>query len=111
MAGKKDEAGKAFSGFEALALKESATADNANRELIEYYANYAKAPAKALKLAEQEAANRHDVYTLDSYAWSLAANGDYARARAEMQKALATGVKDPRILEHAEAIAQHVETR
>lgn len=109
MAGKKDEAGKAFSDFEALALKESAAADNANRELIEYYNDYAKEPAKALKLAEREAAMRHDVYTLDSYAWALAANGEYSRARTQMQKALATGVKDPRILEHAGVIAQHVE--
>lgn len=105
LAGKKDEAATAFSDFEALARKESAAADNANHELIAYYTDYAKEPAKALQLAEREAARRHDVYTLDSYAWSLAANGDYAHAQAEMRKALATGVKDPRILEHAGAIA------
>jgi tetratricopeptide (TPR) repeat protein len=109
VAGKKDDAGKTFSEFEALALKESAAADNANRELIKYYADYAKAPAKALQLAEREALRRHDLYTLDSYAWSLAANDDYAHAQTQMQKALATGVKDPRILEHATAIAQHVQ--
>ena len=106
---KKDDAAKSFSEFESLAVKVSGSADNANRELIEYYADYAKEPAKALQLAEHEAAKRHDIYTLDSYAWSLAANGDYAHAQTEMQKALATGVKDPHILEHASAIAQHVE--
>jgi tetratricopeptide (TPR) repeat protein len=105
--GRKDEAGKAFADFEALALKGSAAADNANRELIEYYADYASDPTKALKLAEREAEQRHDVDTLDGYAWSLAKNGDSARAQVEMRKALATGVKDPRILEHAAAIASN----
>jgi len=109
MAGEKEQASKAFADFERQALKDSATADNANHELIVYYIEYAKEPAKALRLAEQEAARRHDVYTLDSYAWSLAANGDYAHAQEQMQKALATGVKDPRILEHARAIGQHAE--
>jgi tetratricopeptide (TPR) repeat protein len=109
MAGKKDDAAKSFSEFESLAVKVAGCADNANRELIEYYADYAKEPAKALQLAQQEAAKRHDIYTLDSYAWSLAANGDYAHAQTEMQKALATGVKDPHILEHASAIAHHAE--
>jgi tetratricopeptide (TPR) repeat protein len=102
-AGKKDDAAKTFSEFESLAVKASGSADNANRELIEYYADYAKEPVKALQLAQQEAAKRHDIYTLDSYAWSLAANGDYAHAQVEMQRALATGVKDPHILEHANA--------
>jgi tetratricopeptide (TPR) repeat protein len=109
MAGEKDDAAKSFSEFESRAVKVSGSADNANRELIEYYADYAKEPAKALQLAQQEAAKRHDIYTLDSYAWSLAANGDYAHAQTEMQRALATGVKDPHILEHASAIAQHAE--
>jgi tetratricopeptide (TPR) repeat protein len=109
MAGKKDDAAKSFSEFESLAVKVSGSADNANRELIEYYTDYAREPVKALQLAQQEAAKRHDIYTLDSYAWSLAANGDYAHAQTEMQKALATGVKDPHILEHASAIAQHAE--
>jgi tetratricopeptide (TPR) repeat protein len=106
LGGKKDDAAKAFVDFETQARKESAAADNANHELIAYYTDYAKEPAKALALAKQEAARRHDIYTLDSYAWSLAASGDYAHAQAEMQKALATGVKDPRILQHANAIAQ-----
>lgn len=107
-AGKQDDAAKTFAEFETLAIKASAAPDNANHELIVYYADYAKQPAKALKLAEQEAAKRHDVYTLDSYAWSLAANGDYAHAKTEIEKALSTGIKDPRILEHATLIASYV---
>ncbi len=40
-------------------------------------------------------------------AWSLAASGDYAKANVEMQKAVAFGVKDPKVLRHTSEIAQH----
>ena len=49
-----------------------------------------------------------DAFTLSSYAWLLAGTGDYARADSEMRKALAFGLKDARVLEHARAIAQSV---
>jgi len=107
-AGRHDEAQKSFAEFERKALLESNIADNANHELMTYYADYAKQPAKALKLAEQELARRRDVFTLDGYAWSLAANGDDARAVVEIRKALAVGLKDPKILNHAKVIEQHL---
>ena len=106
LAGRKDEAAKAFSEFEQKALKESALTDNATHELVAYYTDYAKQPAKALRIAEQELARRHDVYTLDAYAWALAANGQRARAREEMQKVLAVGVRDPKVRDHASRIAE-----
>ena len=87
-------------------MKESRLADNANHELIAYYIDHAKRPADALRLAQLEIARRHDVYTLDCYAWALAANGDYKGANIQMQKALAVGVKDPKILHHASQIAE-----
>ena len=105
LAGRKAEAARDFGEFERQALKESNLADNANHELIAYYVDIAREPAKALGIAERELARRHDVFTLDSHAWALAAGGDYARADTEIQKALAVGVKDPRISRHAEAIA------
>ena len=108
LAGRKSEAAARFAVFEQKALAESAIADNANRELIAYYADFAREPKRALRLAEQEMARRHDVYTLDSYAWSLAANGDYANAAAQIRQALAVGLKDPKLLQHAEAIEQHL---
>ena len=107
MAGKRQEAAKAFQEFEQKALQESAQADNANHELIAYYTDYAGNPEKALAIAKQELARRHDVFTLDSYAWALAAAGDYSSADIEMKKALAIGTKDPRLLDHAAAIATH----
>jgi tetratricopeptide (TPR) repeat protein len=107
-AGRKDDAAKAFAEFEQKSLKESGITDNSNHELIAYYVDYAHLPAKALEIAKLELTRRHDAFTLDAYAWSLAASGDYAQANAEMQKALAFGVKDPKVLHHASEIAQHL---
>lgn len=110
-AGRAREAGAAYREFEAQALGESTLADNANRELIAYYVDVAHKPAEALKLARQEIARRHDVFTLDSYAWALAASGDLAAAEAEIHKALGVGVKDPGILKHARVIAERRDRR
>jgi tetratricopeptide (TPR) repeat protein len=99
------EAKKAFSEFEADALLESGRKDNANRDLIFYYADRAHQPAKALKMAEAEFAWRHDVYTLDAYAWALHANGQNAEARKQMEAALSVGIRDAKIFLHAGAIA------
>jgi tetratricopeptide (TPR) repeat protein len=106
-AGRHDEADAAFTIFEQKALAESTLADNANHEHIAYYADYAGQPAKALHLAEQELARRHDVFTIDAYAWSLAVSGDYAQAKSEIQRVLSVGVKDPKLLDHARIIAAH----
>jgi tetratricopeptide (TPR) repeat protein len=106
--GRKDAAGEAFAEFEQKALRESSMAGNANHELIAYYVDYAHQPAKALEIATEELARRHDAITLDAYAWSLAACGDYARANTEMRKAVAFGVKDPKVLAHASEIARRL---
>jgi tetratricopeptide (TPR) repeat protein len=107
-ASRREDAAKAFAEFEQKALFEANITDNANHELIAYYVDYAHQPAKALEIARQELARRHDAFTLDAYAWSLAASGDYAKANTEMQKAIAFGVKDPKVLRHASEIAQHL---
>jgi tetratricopeptide (TPR) repeat protein len=105
-ADRQEEAARAFAEFEEQALKESELADNANHELMAYYTDYAHQPEKAQRIAERELLRRHDAFTLAAYAWSLAAAGDFHRADAEMQKALAFGLKDPKVLEHARAIAE-----
>src|SRR5579863_1610355 len=69
LAGQTDEARKAFAEFETKSLLESQKKDNSSRELIFYYADYAREPAKALEVARREFDRRHDVFTLDSYAW------------------------------------------
>lgn len=101
LAGRDDEAKKAFAEFESKSLAESSRKDNSNRELVFYYADYAHQPARALEIAKQEFAWRHDVYTLDAYAWALHINGQDAEARKQIETALAVGIRDARILDHA----------
>jgi tetratricopeptide (TPR) repeat protein len=108
-AGRHQEAAKTFAEFEPMSLKESGITDNSNHELIAYYVDFAKQPEKALKIADLELSRRRDVFTLDCHAWALAANGDYARAGVEIRQAIAVGVKDPRILEHARVIQAHLQ--
>lgn len=104
LAGQKIEARQAFADFERKALLESSLADNANHELISYYIDYAHNPAEGLRIAKQELERRRDVFTEDCYAWALAATGEHAQAGTEIRKALAVGVKDPKILQHARMI-------
>jgi tetratricopeptide (TPR) repeat protein len=105
LAGRESEAKPAFAGFEAQSLMESGRKDNSNRELVFYYADHAQQPAKALKVAQQEYAWRHDVYTLDAYAWALHVNGQDAEARMQIEAALAVGIRDAKLLQHAREIA------
>jgi tetratricopeptide (TPR) repeat protein len=107
-AGRKTESATAFALFEKKALAESVIADNANHELMSYYTDFAHQPEKALEIARTELTRRHDVYTLDCYAWALAASGDYLEADAAIHKALAVGVKDPKILHHAALISEGI---
>ena len=104
-AGRNTEAEKAFADFETKSLAESVLKDNSNRDLVFYYADHAHRPAKALKVAQQEYAWRHDVYTLDAYAWALHVNGQDAEARKQIETALAVGIRDSRIFAHAGEIA------
>jgi tetratricopeptide (TPR) repeat protein len=104
-AGKYSEAKAMFATFEERALAESKSWDNANRELVFYYTDYASRPANALAIAEREIARRKDVFTLDAYAWALHRSGRSREALVHSEAALAVGTVDPRILYHAGAIA------
>jgi len=105
LAGRSEEAKKAFAEFEQKSLLETNRGDNSNRELIFYYADYAHDPLKALEVAKREFSRRHDVYTLDSYAWTLHVNGQAHEARRQIEAALAVGIRDARLLRHAGEIA------
>jgi tetratricopeptide (TPR) repeat protein len=105
LAGKTEDASKAFAEFEQKSLLETNRGDNSNHELIFYYADYAKQPGKALEVAQREIARRHDVFTLDSYAWALYENGQYVEARKQIETALAVGVRDAKLFRHAGEIA------
>jgi len=105
LAGRAKEARKAFADFETRSLAESVRKDNSNRELVFYYADHAHQPARALEVAKQEYAWRHDVYSLDAYAWALHVNGQDAEARKQIEAALAVGIRDSEIFAHAGEIA------
>jgi tetratricopeptide (TPR) repeat protein len=106
-AGRVEEASVAYSDFETKARAEMTGVDNANRELIYYYADRAKKPAEALTVAELEIGRRQDVYTLSAYAWALHVNERAGEAREQIERALAVGVRDPEILTRASTIATH----
>jgi tetratricopeptide (TPR) repeat protein len=105
LAGRLDEAQQAFTEFEQKSLLESARPDNSNHELVSYYVDYAHNPEKALAVAVREYAHRHDVFTLDCYAWALHATGQERMAREQIEAALAVGIRDSRLLYHAGEIA------
>jgi tetratricopeptide (TPR) repeat protein len=102
--GRPEEAKAVYAEFLQRAEPESVQKNNANRELVFYYADRAHQPSKALELAKQEHAWRHDIYTLDAYAWALHLNGEGDEARKQMDIALAVGTRDPNILAHAAKI-------
>jgi tetratricopeptide (TPR) repeat protein len=105
LAGRSREAAAAYLEFETHALRESAGWDNANRELVFYYAGRGGKPADSLRIARLERERRQDVFTLDAYAWALHVNGRQEEARAESARALAVGIKDPEVLARAAIIA------
>jgi Tfp pilus assembly protein PilF len=105
LAGRDGEAKQAFADYETKALLESSSKDNSNCKLVFYYADHVQQPAQALKVAQQEYAWRHDVYTLDAYAWALHVNGQDAEARKQIESALAVGIRDAKLFHHAGEIA------
>jgi tetratricopeptide (TPR) repeat protein len=105
LAGRGREAQESFAAFEAKALTELTHKDNSNLELVFYYADHAYQPAKALGVAKREYAWRHDVSTLDAYAWALHANAQDGEARKQIETALEVGFRDAKLLRHAGEIS------
>jgi tetratricopeptide (TPR) repeat protein len=105
LAGRDTEAKKAFTDFEVKALAESVCKENSNRELVLYYADRVHQPGKALDVAKREYAWRHDVYTLDAYAWALHVNRQDTEARKQIELALAVGIRNAKLFRHAGEIA------
>src|SRR5258705_9711008 len=99
MAGKENEA----SEVEAHLCQHGASSDP--RTLALYLATRHESPEVALRLARAELDSRNDVFTHDALAWSLAAAGNVVEALSEMQRALAEGTEDARLLFHAGIIA------
>ena len=104
-AGRAAEARAVWQEFETAARREMESWDNANNELIYYYADYANQPAEALRIAQKEATRRQDVRTLEALAWALHKTGNAREALIQMDKALAVGLKQPVSSYHAGVIA------
>ena len=99
VAGKENEA----SEVEAQLCQRGASSDP--RTLALYLATRHESPETALRLARAEFDSRSDVFSHDALAWSLAAAGKLTEAHSEMQRALAEGTQDARLLFHAGVIA------
>jgi tetratricopeptide (TPR) repeat protein len=106
-----EQAKTAYIEFEQQARQFLDKPENDNRELTLFYAGYAHNPAEALRVAKLEVARRHDVYTLDAYAWALAANSQWGEAKMQMEKALRVGIRDAAFFYHAGVIASHLNDR
>jgi tetratricopeptide (TPR) repeat protein len=105
-AGESAGAVSAYKDFELKALEATNEAANANRELILYYLGRGNQPAEALRIAEREIGKRHDVFTLDAYAWALCVNRRYGEAKKQMDAILSLGFRDAATFYHAGAIAE-----
>jgi len=75
------------------------------RTLALYLATRKEQVETAVKLANDELANRADVFTLDALAWALSASGRVEEAYSTMKKALAEGTEDARLFYHAGIIS------
>jgi tetratricopeptide (TPR) repeat protein len=103
--GQATEAASAYTDFVAMARPLINNNDNANEELISYYLGRGHDSAEALRIAQLEIAKRHDVNTLDAYAWALYRNGRYEEAKNQIARALAVGVREAAMFYHAGVIA------
>ncbi len=103
-AGNKAKANELYANFERIARAEASLADNDNRNLISYYVGHKHDVSEGLRIAKIAISQRQDVWTLDSYAAALFANGEYAEASKQIEKALAPGVRDGDIFYHAAQI-------
>ncbi len=73
-----------------------------------YLATRGESADVALHLATRELKERNDVFTHDALAWVQLAAGQPAAAWESMQRALAEGTKDGRLLLHASVIASRI---
>ncbi len=62
-------------------------------------------PTLALRLAQEELENRHDIFTYDAVAWAQLASDMVGPARENIALALAAGTQDARLFQHAAEIA------
>ena len=79
--------------------------DDHARDCALFLATVAARPAEAVTLSTAELDRRGDPLTLDAHAWALNAAGRHSEARDVSRRALAAGIRDPRVDFHAGVIA------
>ena len=98
-AGRESEAGP----VEADLVRTGACSDP--RTCALFLASRGQEPDVALALAQEELAQRPDLFSHDAMAWALAGAGRFEEARLHMAQALAHGTRDARLYFHAAVIA------
>jgi Tfp pilus assembly protein PilF len=109
--GKASKAKELYSNFEQRARSKSGFADNDNHDLVLYYLGYKHDPVEALRIARLTVSQRHDIWSLDSLAMALYANGDFVEAQKQIEKAIAPGSRDGDIFFHAAQINEALKNR
>jgi tetratricopeptide (TPR) repeat protein len=104
-AGQSKELPASVAEFRQAAMKLVDQPDNANCDLILLDSEDPSHAEDALKLAQHEKDARHDVWTLDAYAWALYSNGKFQDADVAIQKAIGSGIQNAGIFNHAGHIA------
>ena len=79
--------------------------DHHARDCALFLATVAQRPSDAVALSTTELDRRADPLTLDAHAWALNAAGRHSEARDYSRRALAAGIRDPRVDFHAGVIA------
>ena len=84
-----------------------ATEEPQPQALARFLAERDRKIPEAVKLAEEAAAKRRDIFTMDALAWSYFKAGRLDEARKAADAATRTGTRDKTILAHAAAIHNH----
>jgi tetratricopeptide (TPR) repeat protein len=99
-----EAAGDAAGAKRAYAQVEKEGASD-KRTLSAFYSTKSIKPTEALALALEEKKTRGDIVIDDTLAWALYRNGRFSEAKTAIDRALAHGTKDARLLFHTGAIS------
>ena len=102
--GRADQAEAMYVAAERIERDGWASEEPQPQALARFLAERGRKVPEAIALAEQAAAKRRDVHTMDALAWAYFKGGRLDEALHASEAALRTGVRDSRILYHAAAI-------
>jgi len=103
--GRADRAEELYVEAERLEREGWANEEPQPQALARFLAEHDRNIPEAIRLAEEAAAKRRDIHTMDALAWAYFKAGRLDEAHRAAQEALRTGTRDARIMCHAETIA------